>query len=101
MSFIVGETAVLKTTGEKVIVLGTLTIPGQPAPTVNVRRPIATKDNGLVHVDNTFFEFELETFEQQLTREFAEAKKVDDLRNQLMAETKAADTQSSKVSFVN
>lgn len=101
MSFKVGDVAILKTTGEKVTVLSSMTYPNQTAASLTVRRAVATKEMGLQHVDNVFFEFELETFEDQLTREFAEAKKVDDLRSQLMADAKATAQQQAKVPLFN
>jgi hypothetical protein len=102
MPFNVGDIAVLKTTGEKVIVLSSMIYPNQTATSVTVRRAIATKDMGLAHVENVFFDFELETFETQLTREFAEAKQVDELRAKLVAETNTTNAAPAKqVPFLN
>ena len=89
MSFVTGSIAVLKTTGEKVVVLNTSQVVGQP-PVVSVRRPVDTKECGLQHVENSFYEFELETFEQQLDRRLEEAKYVDAAEARLREEAKAA-----------
>lgn len=86
MKFIPGALAYLKTTSEKLIILG----PAKIADAYDVRRPIATKDSGLQHVYETFYEFELEHFDEQLAREFADMEKVETQRAKLQSNARAA-----------
>lgn len=65
-------------------------VEGATAEVYSVRRPVATKDNGLQHSVETFFAFELEHFDEQLTREFADMEKVEAQRAKLLANAKAA-----------
>lgn len=82
-----GDLAYLKTTSEKLIILG----PAENNEAAyDVRRPIATKDNGLQHSFETFYEFELEHFDEQLAREFADMEKVETQRAKLQSNAKAA-----------
>lgn len=104
MSFQAGDVAVLKTTGEKVTVLGvTPTIPTDNRAGYFVRRPVESKENGLYHSYEQFYEFELETFEQQLDRRLNEAKYVDAAEARLREEAKAAAMAPAKTAgpFVN
>lgn len=87
MKFNPGDLAYLKTTSEKLIVIGPTDAIGTG---YDVRRPIATKDNGLQHGIETFFEFELEHFDEQLAREFADMEKVETQRAKLQSNAKAA-----------
>jgi hypothetical protein len=69
-----GEIYVVKTSGEKVIILGKNE--DQPAligDWFNVRRPVATDKDGLRHETNKFLEFELETLQEHADRQVAEA----------------------------
>jgi hypothetical protein len=87
MSFKTGDIAYVKTTGEKVVVVG----PAKDnTEALNVRRPVATKDGGLQHNLEPFYTFELESFEEQLSREFADMERVESFRSKTIAEAKAA-----------
>ena len=66
-----GDILFLKTTGEPVQVLDP-NYPGNPAVTqVAVRRPVATRDNGILHLVDYFQPFELETDAEKLSRTLA------------------------------
>lgn len=67
-----GDVLVLKTTGEKVIVLPR--IAAQPDDLETVRRATITEDNGIFHAKETFFNFELETLEEHADRQIEEQK---------------------------
>ena len=87
-----GDLAYLKTTGEKVVIIDSNATPNTVASRYDVRRPVATKDNGLIHSEDTFNDFELETFEEQLKREFADMEKVETYRANLNAPAKQPST---------
>lgn len=99
MKFNPGDLAYLKTTSEKAIVIavGPKTVRLYGDTTIDVlegqvqlRRPYATRDNGLQHSAEIFHEFELENFDAQLAREFADMEKVEAQRAKLQASAKAA-----------
>lgn len=89
-----GDLAFTKITNEKVVVLavGPKTVTGYELleGELQVRRPLATKDNGLQYTKEFFYEFELEQFDEQLTREFADMEKVEALRAKLQSNARAA-----------
>jgi hypothetical protein len=99
LKFNPGDLAFVKTTNEKVVVLAigpkTVTVYGNVTHELlegelQVRRPLATKDNGLQYTKEFFYEFELEHFDEQLAREFSDMEKVEALRAKLQAGAKAA-----------
>lgn len=64
----VGDILCLKTTGEKVQVIGL------NATSVNIRRASMTEQDGLKHNNESFYEFELETLDAHAQRQIDEQK---------------------------
>jgi len=75
-----GMVAVIKTTGENVFVLSAVAVVGSDIPDVWVRRPQITQD-GVEHQTQTFRADELETLEENMSRQFEEHK----LRSKLIS----------------
>lgn len=92
----IGDLVYLKTTGEKVVVLGT-TETG-----LSVRRPVVGTD-GVRHLTETFQAAELETFDEQATREFAEMARIQEHKMALREKTggKAGNTDVVPFSPIN
>jgi hypothetical protein len=64
----------VRTTGEPVIVLSKIDSIADESPKVNVRRPVVSDQNGIIHVVDQFFEFELSTEDEYLSARIQRAK---------------------------
>jgi hypothetical protein len=87
LKFKPGDIAYIKTTSEKLMIIGQVE---HRENRYDVRRPIATRDNGLQHSVESFYEFELEHFDEQLAREFSDMEKVETQRAKLQSNARAA-----------
>ncbi len=85
-----GQIMCHKTTGELVVVLELVGERG-----VEVSRPVMSHENGITHVKNAVYTFELETVEEHLRREAKEMVLKTKIQEEMMAELDAG--KKSKV----
>lgn len=103
MAIKAGQVVYVQTTGEKVFVIGpavkedvTLEAPKEgfrADQEVLVRRPIATRD-GITYEERSFYAAELETAEEQVTREFEELSNVQRHKEELRKQLKQGGTEA-------
>jgi hypothetical protein len=67
------DVAYVRTTGEPVMVLEIL-----KDGTVEVKRPVETRDEGVIHREELFYTFELESKDERLDREYQERKAMEE-----------------------
>ena len=85
MAFLVGDIVCVKTTGERVCVLGNTDNMGH----IQVRRATPVNDGGMVYVDTEFNDFEVETIPDHAKRQVSECIiKAEAQKELIKAETK-------------